>query len=128
MHLLMNGFWWWVLGREVEIRDGHTALILLTLILSIGSAFAQYLASGPYFAGLSGVVYGLMGWVWSRQTFKNSQYHLPSWLFPFMIASMVIMIILDSAGMNMKIGHESHLSGAVIGMILGFLLPKNQNN
>lgn len=124
MHLIMNGFWWWVLGREVEARDGHVMLVLLSFVFAIGAGFAQYLAVGPYFAGLSGVVYGLMGWVWSRQTFKGSQYQIPAWLFPFMIITMLVMMLVDGAGMDLRIGHESHLAGAVIGVLLGFILPK----
>lgn len=125
MHILMNGFWWWILGKEIETRDGSLLLILLTLLLSIGSAYAQYLAIGPYFAGLSGVTYGLMGWVWARQTFNKNQYQLPSWLFPFMIVTMVMMMLVDSAGLELKIGHESHLAGAVLGVVFGYLLPRS---
>lgn len=128
MHIVMNGFWWWVLGREVEIRDGHFTLIWLTLVMAVGAGFAQYLAVGPYFAGLSGVVYGLMGWAWARQTFKGTQYQLPSWLFPFMIASMVVIMLVDGAGMDLNIGHESHLAGAVLGVLLGFILPKKNRS
>lgn len=126
MHIVMNGFWWWVLGGEVERRDGHLRLLLLTLVLGVGAGFAQYLAVGPFFAGLSGVVYGLMGWVWARQTFKHSQYQLPGWLFPFMIAAMVIIMLVDGVMMDFNIGHESHLAGAILGVILGVLLPRNQ--
>lgn len=123
MHIVMNGFWWWVLGREVEVKDGHFTLVWLTLILAVGAGFAQYLAVGPYFAGLSGVVYGLMGWAWTRQTFKATQYQLPSWLFPFMIVSMVVIMMVDGAVMDFNIGHESHLAGAVLGVVLGFIFP-----
>lgn len=126
MHLLMNSFWWWVLGKEIETHDGHFSLIVLTLVLAIGSAFAQYLAVGPYFAGLSGVTYGLMGWAWGRQSFKQAGYQLPNWLFPFMMVSMLVMMLVDGAGMEMKIGHESHLAGAVLGVILALLWPRNK--
>jgi len=127
MHLLMNSFWWWVLAKEIETHDSRYNLILLVLILSIGAAFAQYLAVGPYFAGFSGVTYGLMGWVWGRQTFKQTHYQLPSWLFPFMMISMVLMMFADGTITEMKIGHESHLSGAVIGLLMAVLWPKNKS-
>jgi GlpG protein len=124
IHIVMNGFWWWVLGREVEARDGHITLVWLTVVLAIGAGFAQYLAVGPYFAGLSGVVYGLMGWAWARQTFKETLYQLPRWLFPFMIVSMVVIMLVDSMGMDLNIGHESHLAGAVLGVLFALVLPK----
>jgi GlpG protein len=126
MHLLMNSFWWWVLGREIETHDGHFNLLILALVLAIGSAYAQYLAVGPYFAGLSGVTYGLMGWAWGRHSFKQANYQLPSWLFPFMMISMLVMMLVDGAGMELKIGHESHLAGAVIGVILALAWPQNK--
>lgn len=127
MHLLMNGFWWWVLAREVETRDGHLLLLVLTLGLAIGAGFAQYLAVGPYFAGLSGVTYGLMGWIWGRQTFKAAQYQLPAWLFPLMIFFMLMTMLVDGVGMDLKIGHESHLAGAIIGVVLAFLWPRKSH-
>lgn len=126
LHLLMNSFWWWVLGKEIETHDGHYILIALTLILAIGSAFAQYLAVGPYFAGLSGVTYGLMGWAWGRHSFKQARYQLPSWLFPFMMISMLAIMLIDGAGMEMNIGHESHLAGAIMGVILALLWPRHK--
>jgi GlpG protein len=127
MHLLMNSFWWWVLAREIEVYDGHFSLITITLLLALGSAFAQYLAVGPYFAGLSGVTYGLMGWAWGRQSFKQAQYQLPGWLFPFIMVSMLIMMLIDGGGMEMNIGHESNLAGAIIGVLLALLWPKNKH-
>lgn len=127
MHIVMNSFWWWVLAKEIEIHDGHTGLIVLTLILALGSAYAQYLAVGPYFAGLSGVTYGLMGWVWGRQyryqAKAQSRYQLPSWLFPFMLVSMVVMIMLDSAFGGLNIGHESHVAGALLGVVMAMVWP-----
>jgi GlpG protein len=128
MHLLMNSFWWWILAKEIEVHDGHISLIALILVLAVGSAFAQYLAVGPYFAGLSGVVYGLMGWAWGRHSFKQTHYQLPSWLFPFMMISMLVIMLVDKAVMTLNIGHESHLAGAVIGVVLALIWPRNKRS
>ena len=126
MHLLMNSFWWWVLAREIEIHDGHLSLLVLTLVLAISSAYAQYLAVGPYFAGLSGVTYGLMGWAWGRQSFKQANYQLPSWLIPFMMVSMLVILLVDGTGIALNIGHESHLAGAIMGVLLALLWPQKK--
>jgi GlpG protein len=130
MHIVMNSFWWWVLAKEIELNDGHVALIILTLILALGAGFAQYLAVGPYFAGLSGVTYGLMGWVWGRQyRYRDAplpRYQLPSWLFPFMMVSMVVIIMFDSAFGGLNIGHESHIAGALMGVVIAIVWPINQ--
>ena len=129
MHIVMNSFWWWVLAKEIEISDGHFALVLLTLVLALIAGFAQYLAVGPYFAGLSGVTYGLMGWAWGRQyRYRGSpepRYQLPSWLFPFMMVAMVIMILFDGVFGGLNIGHESHVAGALFGALIAILWPIN---
>jgi GlpG protein len=131
MHIVMNSFWWWVLAKEIEINDGHFALVLLTLVLALIAGYAQYLAVGPYFAGLSGVTYGLMGWVWGRQyRYRQSpmpRYQLPSWLFPFMMVAMVIMIMFDGVFGGLNIGHESHVAGAVFGALIAIVWPINSS-
>ena len=131
MHIVMNSFWWWVLAKEIELNDGHMPLIILTLILAIGAGFAQYLAVGPYFAGLSGVTYGLMGWVWGRQyryrTAPMPRYQLPSWLFPFMMVSMVVIMMFDGAFGGLNIGHESHIAGALFGVVIAIAWPINKS-
>lgn len=131
MHIVMNSFWWWVLAKEIEISDGHFALVLLTLVLALIAGYAQYLAVGPYFAGLSGVTYGLMGWVWGRQYryrgFPMPRYQLPSWLFPFMMVAMVIMIMFDGVFGGLNIGHESHVAGAVFGALIAIVWPINSS-
>jgi GlpG protein len=131
MHIVMNSFWWWVLAKEIEVYDGSSALVILTLILALGAGYAQYLAVGPYFAGLSGVTYGLMGWAWGRQYRYRAaplpRYQLPSWLFPFMMVSMVVIIMFDSAFGGLNIGHESHIAGALLGVVMAIAWPINND-
>ena len=129
MHIVMNSFWWWVLAKEIEMTDGHFVLVTLTLVIALIAGYAQYLAVGPYFAGLSGVTYGLMGWVWGRQyRYRQSplpRYQLPVWLFPFMMVAMVIMIMFDGVFGGLNIGHESHVAGALFGALIAIVSPIN---
>ncbi|MCP4413237.1 MAG: rhomboid family intramembrane serine protease, partial [Gammaproteobacteria bacterium] len=66
IHILFNMMWLWDLGGLVEKRQ--SALFLLFFVVSIGimSNVIQFLASGPAFGGMSGVVYGLLGYTWIR--------------------------------------------------------------
>lgn len=66
MHILFNLLWWWYLGGAVEKRLGSGKLIVITLISALLSGYVQQKFSGPWFGGLSGVVYALMGYVWLR--------------------------------------------------------------
>jgi len=128
LHLVMNSFWWWVLAKAVETYDGRLALISLVMVLGVLSAFGQYQTAGPFFGGLSGINYGLMAWVWFRQYRYRRyypdyvRYQIPSWLFPFMMVALVVMLLLEPAT-NTNIGHESHLAGALSGLILAVIWP-----
>lgn len=50
-------------GREAP---GSGKLIVITVISALLSGYVQQKFSGPWFGGLSGVVYALMGYVWLR--------------------------------------------------------------
>jgi rhomboid protease GlpG len=64
LHIAFNTMWWWQLGGEVEQKLGRTGLLNIFFITAIASNLGQYLVSGVNFGGLSGVVYGLVGFVW----------------------------------------------------------------
>ncbi|NQZ82936.1 MAG: rhomboid family intramembrane serine protease GlpG [Colwellia sp.] len=64
LHIAFNSMWWWQLGGSIERILGKGALINLFLISAIFSNLGQFIVSGPNFGGLSGVVYGLVGYVW----------------------------------------------------------------
>lgn len=66
MHILFNLLWWWYLGGAVEKRLGSGKLIVITLISALLSGYVQHKFSGPWFGGLSGVVYALMGYARSE--------------------------------------------------------------
>ena len=68
LHLAMNALWYWELGRRIEYRHGGLALLGLTLLFGLLSNFAQFWFGGPsLFGGLSGVLYGLLGYCWIFQ-------------------------------------------------------------
>ena len=60
------------MGKEIENFDGKWLFSILILITSASSNYAQYAFSGPsIFGGLSGVVYGLLGFCFVQETFSR---------------------------------------------------------
>ena len=61
-HLAFNCLWVYILGEKIEKINGSIIFILLVLISSIASNLSQfYWTSSNLFGGLSGVIYGLLG-------------------------------------------------------------------
>ncbi len=116
LHIVFNTMWWWQLGGSVERILGKGALIYLFLITALFSNLGQFIVTGPNFGGLSGVVYGLVGYVWWY-----------GWLAPekgLMISKPIIGFLLfwlvlgyvDVLPVNMA--NTAHLLGLVSGCLL----------
>ncbi|GGJ90029.1 rhomboid family intramembrane serine protease [Pseudomonas matsuisoli] len=122
LHLAMNGLWFWELGKRVE--KWHNASILVALTLSIGllSNVAQYLYTGPsLFGGLSGVLYGLLGYCWIYQKLApNPVFRLP----PGVVAMMLVWLVVCMSGLVSALGfgaiaNAAHVSGLIAGCACG---------
>src|SRR2546423_1456377 len=63
LHLAFNVYWLWVFGSLVEEEFGHVRTLALIVLLAVGSSAPEYaLMHGGI--GLSGVGYGLFGFLW----------------------------------------------------------------
>ncbi|MCH8492910.1 MAG: rhomboid family intramembrane serine protease [Idiomarina sp.] len=118
-HLVFNLFWWWYLGGRIELRYGAATLALITIVTALVSNYAQWASSGPLFGGLSGVVYGLLGFVmivtWQKPTHSLS---LPPFLYIFMIG-WLLLGYTDILWVN--VANEAHALGLISGIVLGFV-------
>lgn len=122
-HIIFNAVMLWFLGSQVEWFDGRGRLVVLFLATSIFSNGLQYLVSGPLFGGLSGVVYGILGYCWLSQR-KAPRFQFPPALVTFAVAWMVIGFtpLTELLGLG-RMANEAHLGGFVSGVALALILP-----
>ncbi|WP_354622622.1 rhomboid family intramembrane serine protease [Psychromonas sp. MME2] len=89
------------------------------MLTAIISNFAQYHLVGPYFGGLSGVVYGLVGYCWLfGKLNKQSKINLPNAYFGFLLGWLVLGFI-DILPVN--VANYAHLAGLFTGIILAII-------
>ena len=69
LHLLFNMLWLKDLGSMIEARKGTSRCSSWSLVIGVGSNLGQDLVGGPDFGGMSGVIYGLFGYIWMRGKF-----------------------------------------------------------
>ena len=118
LHILFNLLWWWYLGGAVEKRLGSGKLIVITLISALLSGYVQHKFSGPWFGGLSGVVYALMGYVWLRgERDPESGIFLQRGLITFALI-WLIAGWFDLFGM--AIANGAHVAGLAVGLAMAF--------
>ncbi len=122
-HIIFNSVMLWFLGSQIEWFDGRGRLLTLFVVTSIFSNGLQYLVSGPLFGGLSGVVYGILGYCWLSQR-KLPRFQFPSALVTFAVAWMVIGFtpFTELLGLG-RMANEAHLGGFVSGVALALVLP-----
>lgn len=118
LHLIFNMMWLFQLGGMIEILESAWRLLALTLVLAILANTSQYLISGPNFVGMSGVVYGLLGYIWmmSRHA-AGTRYEMPTQTVYFMIVWMVVCLV----GVIGNVANAEHVTGFVVGTAWGFV-------
>jgi len=118
LHLFFNMLWLRDLGSMIEARKSPWMLLLLVLVFAGTSNVAQYLYSGPIFGGMSGVVYGLLGYMWMQGKFNPAS---GLSLQPQTVTMMIVWFFLCLTGLVGHVANTAHAVGAVAGIIWGFL-------
>lgn len=116
LHIAFNLIWWLDLGGQVERKQSPLRLLMLFLLVAAVSNVAQFLASGPLFGGLSGVVYGLLGYVWMQGRLNPaSGLALPNPVLVLMLG----WLALCWTGLLGPVANWAHLAGLASGLLLG---------
>jgi GlpG protein len=86
--------------------------------LAVFPNLAQFYMHGPMFGGMSGVVYGLLGYIWIRGKMDPGS---GLYLHPSTVWMMIIWFVLCVAGLFGAIANTVHAVGLGLGMAWGFL-------
>jgi GlpG protein len=114
MHIAFNLVWWMSLGDNIEKQCGKISLIGLFLVSALISNWGQYLISGPNFGGLSGVVYGLLGFCW---VFSYLNPKKPALVSNAVIGFMLLWLAFGFADLLFfSMANWAHLIGLISGM------------
>jgi len=119
-HFLFNMGAWWIFGGMIERSQRSMRLFTLLIVCGVMSNLVQFMWTGNQFGGLSGVVYGILGYLWFYQRFSPaSPFHLPRGLMIFMLVTLAI----GFTGL-LPVANQAHLSGLLTGCFLGGLLAR----
>jgi len=123
IHILFNMMWIWSLGLAIESTYRPLKFAVLVLTIAVISNIAQALISGPNFGGMSGVVYGLFGFIVVHGKLNpHSGLHLDKRTVNFML----IWLVLCFTGLVGPIANWAHTFGLLTGAIMGGALALKQ--
>jgi GlpG protein len=145
IHLLFNMIWLFQLGRMIELRYGWWKYLLLVLVIALLSNLAQVMmplrfgGAAPGFTeqknlliglgGMSGVVYGIFGFVWIKSMIDpTSRFYLSqSSVFVLLIWLVFCMLpgpdgaLLSESMFGVSVANWAHAVGLLVGILVAFL-------
>jgi len=118
LHFVFNMMWLYDLGSVIEQRQGMGRMAILVIVAAVLSNLAQFFWSGPAFGGMSGVVYGLLTYVWVQGKFNPGAGIA---LHQNIAIMMLIWFVICWMGLVGNVANMAHTLGLVCGALLGII-------
>jgi GlpG protein len=123
MHLLFNMLWLKDLGTAIERVMGARTLVALVVVSGLLGNIGQWVWKGPFFGGMSGVVYALFGYVWMKAKFDPvPRFRVDSQMVMWMIGWFLLCALTNLVG---PVANMAHGVGLAVGVIWGFISAKS---
>jgi len=123
-HLVFNCLWIYILGSRIEKLDGLSIFLFIFILTGILSNAGQFFWTQQYlFGGLSGAVYGLLGYCFIIELDgRHGRYGLPEALYLFMFIWLLVGFtgVLSFFGFG-NVANTAHLVGMIAGFIIGLI-------
>lgn len=124
-HLIFNMLALGNLGSVIERQMGSLRYLALVLVLHFVSEFTQYFAAGGYAGGgMSGVIFGLFGYVWMQGKFNPAGGLV---LSQQDITLTLVFFLLCFTGLVGPIANGAHAGGLICGALIGVVAAFRAN-
>lgn len=117
LHILFNCMWLHSLGSQIEKKKGTKFFITFILCTAIVSNLSQFLITGPAFGGMSGVVYGLFGYVWIKSRLDPGD---GFYIDPVVAMIMLGFFLVCFTGAFGGVANWAHAGGLIVGLGWGY--------
>lgn len=118
IHIFFNGWWIKDLGAIFERVFSSWKLLIFTLVVAaLSNAGEFFIGKTPLFGGLSGLLYGLFGYLWIRGAFDP---YFPVRLRRAVVVMLLVWFVVCAIGFIPNIANWAHGIGLLIGMIWAY--------
>lgn len=122
IHLVFNVYWLFTLGKYLEPEIGLRKIVLLFICLAVISSGFEFWLSEETGVGMSGVLYGLFGFMWvARSRYPIFRQIVTLSLAKLFIGWLVLCYVLTYLKI-WDVGNMAHLSGLISGLLIGVIL------
>lgn len=123
LHLIFNMVMFFQFGSAVEMRRRTPYFALMVLVLAVASNLAQWWwtvfrgSPNPLFGGMSGVLYGLFGYIWMKARYEPQSGFLMDYNTVFILVAWMLLCVFGLVG---RIANAAHVAGLLTGMAWGY--------
>jgi GlpG protein len=114
MHILFNMLWFKDLGNVFEYSFKPTKFLIFIFVSGVLSNLLQYYFLGPSFGGMSGVIYGMLSFLWiNKKLDARFEFSLPKHDVFMLIAWFFLCLF----GIFPNVANFAHAGGAAVGIL-----------
>lgn len=116
IHIIFNMLWLYNFGRVIESAKGGWFLVGLVALTAAIPNLLQMAMRDPMFGGMSGVVYGLFGYIWLKSRVAPEP---GIEIDPLTVAMVLFWFIICILGLVRPVANWVHGAGLALGALCG---------
>jgi membrane associated rhomboid family serine protease len=119
-HIAFNLFWLWRFGKKIEFETNKAFYLFFILSSALVSSLAQLAFSDTTGIGLSGIGYGLFGYLYVKdKTAEEYKNYLDKNTVGLFIFWLVLCVILTKIGI-WTVANAAHIGGLLWGALIAY--------